>query len=115
MEAPTTPKFVPSAGELSQVERDLRFHPCTVENPRTLAREEIARFNRDGYLKGRRIFDDAEIAEIRRYFDDLLERTLAAGADSYSISTAHLRHGRVYDLLIDSRLVALVRDLIGEN
>jgi len=115
MNAPTTPKFVPSADELSRVERDLRFHPSTVEDPRTLTRAEIERFNRDGYLKGMHIFDNAEIAEIRRYFDDLLARTLAAGGDSYSISTAHLRYGRVYDLLTDPRLVARVRDLLGDN
>lgn len=111
----TSPNFIPTADELSRVERDLRFHPSTVENPRTLTREDIARFNRDGYLKGMRIFADDEIAAIRRYFDDLLARTLAAGGDSYSISTAHLTHGRVYDLLTDSRLVARVTDLIGDD
>ncbi|MCU1237025.1 MAG: Phytanoyl-CoA dioxygenase [Candidatus Solibacter sp.] len=111
----TSPNFIPTADELSRVERDLRFHPSTVENPRILTREDIARFNRDGYLKGMRIFADDEIAAIRRYFDDLLARTLAAGGDSYSISTAHLTHGRVYDLLTDSRLVARVTDLIGDD
>ena len=69
----------------------------------------MAAFNRDGYLKGIRIFSDAEIAGIRGYFDDLLARTLAAGGDSYSISTAHLRYGRVYDLLTHPRIVAYVR------
>jgi ectoine hydroxylase-related dioxygenase (phytanoyl-CoA dioxygenase family) len=62
-----------------------------------------------------RIFSPAEIADIRAYFDDLLARTLAAGGDSYSISTAHLRHGRVYDLLTDTRIVAHVADLLGED
>ena len=75
----------------------------------------MAAFNRDGYLKGIRIFSDAEIAGIRRYFDELLARTLAAGGDSYSISTAHLRYGRVYDLLTHPRIVACVTDLLGEN
>jgi ectoine hydroxylase-related dioxygenase (phytanoyl-CoA dioxygenase family) len=97
------------------VKRDLRFHPSTVENPGTLTREEIARFNRDGYLTGMRIFSDAETAGIRLYFDELLARTLASGGDSYSISTAHLRYGRVHDLLTDRRLVARVKDLLGDN
>jgi ectoine hydroxylase-related dioxygenase (phytanoyl-CoA dioxygenase family) len=66
-------------------------------------------------LKGIRIFSDAEMAGIRGYFDELLARTLAAGGDSYSISTAHLRYGRVYDLLTDARIVARIRDLAGEN
>ena len=115
MNTPPAPRFVPTAEELSELKRDLRFHPATGENPRTLTREQIARFNRDGYLKGIRIFSENEIMEIRRYFDDLLAKTLASGGDSYSISTAHLRYGRVYDLLTDRRPVALVKDLLGEN
>jgi non-heme Fe2+,alpha-ketoglutarate-dependent halogenase len=109
------PRFIPATEELGRIQRDLRFHPSTTENPKRLTPAEIAAFNRDGYLKGIQIFRDDEIAGIRRYFDELLSKTLAAGGDSYSISTAHLRYGRVYDLLCDSRIVAIVKDLIGEN
>ena len=84
-------------------------------NPVTLTREQIAGFNRDGYVAGIRIFDEEEITAIRCYFDELLARTLAAGGDSYSISTAHLRYGRVYDLLTHPRIVACIKDLIGHN
>jgi non-heme Fe2+,alpha-ketoglutarate-dependent halogenase len=66
-------------------------------------------------LTGLRTFSDTEIEDIRSYFDELLARTLAAGGDSYSISTAHLRFGRVYDLLTHPRIVAHVKDLIGED
>jgi non-haem Fe2+, alpha-ketoglutarate-dependent halogenase len=111
----TPPNFIPSAEELTRVKRDLRFHPSTVEHPKTLTRAEVERFNREGYLKGMRIFAEDEITGIRRYFDELLANTLAAGGDSYSISTAHLTHGRVYDLLTDSRLVARVTDLLGPD
>jgi ectoine hydroxylase-related dioxygenase (phytanoyl-CoA dioxygenase family) len=110
-----TPQFIPTTSDLSTVERDLRFHPCPNQHLQTLIPAQIESFNRDGYLKGIRIFDAAEIADIRTYFDDLLARTLAAGGDSYSISTAHLRHGRVYDLLTHPRIVAYVRDLLGDN
>ena len=111
----STTKYIPTAEDLSTVERDLRFHPSTVQNPKQLAPEQVAGFNRDGYLKGIQIFNEQESADIRRYFDELLARTLAAGGDSYSISTAHLRHGRVYDLLTDPRIVACVKDLVGDN
>src|SRR5450432_1847606 len=111
----STPKFIPTAEELSQVERDLRVHPSAVAHPKRLTAEQIAAFNRDGYLKGIRIFSEEEMAGIRGYFDRLLARTLAAGGDSYSISTAHLSYGRVYDLLTHPRIVACVRDLLGEN
>jgi len=61
------------------------------------------------------VFNAEEMADIRRYFDDLLASTLAAGGNSYSISTAHLRYGRVYDLLTNPTIVSYVKDLLGEN
>jgi non-heme Fe2+,alpha-ketoglutarate-dependent halogenase len=115
MDTSSAPNFIPSTEELAKTQRELRFYPSTVENPKTLTREQIADFNRNGYLAGIRIFNEEEIADIRAYFDDLLARTLAAGGDSYSISTAHLRFGRVYDILTHPRIVACVRDLLGEN
>src|SRR3982750_2043922 len=111
----TQPTFIPSTDELSRMERDLRFHPSAVRNPTTLSAEQVESFNREGYLKGIRVFAAAEIAGIRAYFDELLAHTLAAGGDSYSISTAHLRHGRVYDLLTHPRIVARVKDLLGQD
>jgi ectoine hydroxylase-related dioxygenase (phytanoyl-CoA dioxygenase family) len=115
MSTSITPKFIPSTEELNNLERDLRFHPSMTEHPITLTLEQVAAFNRNGYLAGIRIFDEEEIADIRHYFDELLARTLAAGGDSYSISTAHLRHGRVYDILTHPRIVGPIKDLLGEN
>jgi hypothetical protein len=111
------PKFAisPSDTDLDNLPRDLQFFPCRNDQPVLLAREDIERFNRDGFLSRLRIFDREEIARHRAYFDQLLEQTLAAGGDSYSISTAHLKHGRVYDLLTHPRIVAHVKDLLGEN
>lgn len=108
-------KMIPGQTELDQIERDLRFHPAENDAPKVLSREQIAQFNRDGYIRGIRIFGDAEITGIRAYFDALLAKTLAAGGDSYSISTAHAKYGPVYDLLTDRRIVACVKDLLGEN
>jgi non-haem Fe2+, alpha-ketoglutarate-dependent halogenase len=109
------PTFIPTTEALRTVARDLRFYPSTAKHPRRLAAGQVEAFNRDGYLTGIPVFEADEIAEIRRYFDGLLARTLAAGGDSYSISTAHLRYGRVYDLLADPRIVSWVADLIGED
>ena len=44
-----------------------------------------------------------------------MSQALASGADSYSISSAHLKHGRVYDILCHPRIVALVKDLLGDD
>ena len=115
MTAKTDFIMIPGQNELDQLERDLRFHPTLNEHPRKLTGDQIAKFNREGYIRGIRIFSDAEISEIRGYFDRLLAKTLAAGGDSYSISTAHAKHGRVYDILTDRRIVECVKDLLGED
>jgi ectoine hydroxylase-related dioxygenase (phytanoyl-CoA dioxygenase family) len=115
MNSTATPKFIPTTEELSKLQRDLRFHPAKTTDPKALTPDQVSAFNRDGYLAGIRIFDEEEANSIRRYFDDLLAKTLAAGGDSYSISTAHLRYGRVYDILTHPRIVACVKDLIGED
>ena len=115
MTQPPLFKIIPDNNELDRIERDLSFHTLGVENPSTLTREQIAAFNRDGFLKGIHIFNQDEIAAHRRYFGDLLERVVAAGGDSYSISTAHLKYPQIYDLLAHPRIVAVVKDLLGEN
>jgi ectoine hydroxylase-related dioxygenase (phytanoyl-CoA dioxygenase family) len=115
MQPKTEFQIVPGADELQQVERDLRFRAATSATPVKLTNSQLDGFNRDGFVKPIRIFEDAEIGEIRDYFDGLLADALASGGDSYSISTAHLKHGRVYDMLSDPRIVDCVSDLLGEN
>jgi len=112
---PTTFNAIPGQDDLSQIPRDLSFHPCTNANPKVLTLEHIARFNQDGYLKPFRIFSPVEMTSIRKYFDNLLAKYLADGKDSYSISSAHLRHGRVWDLLTNPKIVAIVEDLLGPS
>jgi non-heme Fe2+,alpha-ketoglutarate-dependent halogenase len=108
-------KAVPTQEELDALARDLRFHPVVNPGPKTLTPDQVERFNRDGYLKPFRVFDQAEADALRAYFDKLLAGVLAAGGSSYSISTAHANYGRVYDVLTHPRIVALVKDLLGED
>jgi len=112
-----TPQFkiIPNNTELDQIDRDLRFHALGIENPSALTRDQIAAFNRDGFLRPIRVFDEDAIGAHRCYFDSLLEMAIAAGGDSYSISTAHLKYPEVYDLLTHPPIVAVVKDLLGEN
>ena len=108
-------RMIPEQDLLASIQRELRFHPCENPHPRVLSREQVRQFNADGYLTGLRVFSAEEIAGHRRYFDQLLARVLAEGGDSYSISTAHLKYGKVYDLLANPKIVAYVADLLGEN
>lgn len=115
MASSTEFKAVLDQNTLSQVPRDLKFHPSVNDAPQSLTREQIAHFNRYGFIKGIEIFSPAEAQANRVYFDELLAKVLAAGGDSYSISTAHLKYGKVYDLLTHPRLIAVVKDLLGPN
>jgi non-heme Fe2+,alpha-ketoglutarate-dependent halogenase len=106
---------VPDQTDLEKMDRDLRFYPSQVADPSTLSRDQVTQYNRDGYVKNLTVFSPSETDQIRAYFDELLERAIAAGGDSYSISSAHLTYGRVYDLLREPRIVALVQDILGED
>ncbi|MBA4188545.1 MAG: phytanoyl-CoA dioxygenase family protein [Planctomycetaceae bacterium] len=115
MNAPTTFNAIPEQDDLAAVNRTLDFHPSKTIAPKILTPERIAQFNRDGYLMPFRIFSESEAADLRAYFDKLLAQYAGEGKDSYSISTAHLRHGRVWDVLTNPRIVAIVTDLLGPS
>ena len=106
-------KIIPDQGAVDATERDLRFHPSPVTEPAILTLENVDHFNENGFVQPIRIFDGSEVDDLRGYFDRLLEQAIAEGSDSYSISTAHLKYGRVYDLLTHPRIVACVQDLLG--
>ena len=106
---------IPTEEELAKLGRDLHFYDVDNDSPKVLTTEQVSRYNRDGYVAPVRIYSEAEIASIRSYFDDLLKRVMQAGGDSYSISSAHLKYGPVYDILTDSRIVDVVADLLGED
>lgn len=108
-------KIIPDTSEIDAIERDLSFYPSTATEPRALSPEQVQSYNNDGFVRPVRIFAESEIADIRAYFDELLAQVIADGGDSYSISTAHLKYGRVYDLITDSRIVDCVKDLLGER
>ncbi len=107
--------IIPSDDDLESMDRDLSFHPAGVKTLTTLTRSQVDHFNATGYVAPLNIFDADEINDIRQYFDDLLAKVIAEGGNSYSISSAHLKYGRVYDLLHDERIVNPVADLLGEN
>jgi non-haem Fe2+, alpha-ketoglutarate-dependent halogenase len=115
MSQPAAFKAVPTQEDLAAMTRDLRFHPAVNSKPKALTQSQIEQFNRDGYLKPFRIFEQAEGDDLRRYFDRLLAQVLAQGGNSYSISTAHAKYGRVFDVLTHQRIVSLVSDLLGDN
>lgn len=115
MTAPNIFQPIPGQDDLRQITRDLSFHPCGNAAPKVLTREQIEHFNRNGYILPLRIFTESEVATLRTYFDNLLAKYMSEGKDSYSISSAHLRHGRVWDVLTNPKIVSIVSDLLGES
>lgn len=112
---PTNFAITPTQAELDQLQRDLKFHPAGAIHAKVLTAEQVSQFNELGYVAPLSILTADEIADYRNYFDNLLQQAIAAGGDSYSISSAHLKHGRVWDLLTHPRIVSFVQDLLGEN
>ncbi|MEM6690664.1 MAG: phytanoyl-CoA dioxygenase family protein [Planctomycetota bacterium] len=107
--------IIPDRQSIGSVEREIRFFPSQVTAPKSLTCEQVQAFNEDGYLGPLPVYDSEAITEIRQYFDGLLAEALAAGRDSYSISSAHMKHGRVYDMLTHPKIVSYVQDLLGED
>lgn len=110
-----TYSIVPTDQELQSLDRDLRFYPSSNDAPKCLTRQQIDGFNADGYVAPLQIFDNDEITAIRSYFDGLLARVIQSGGDSYSISSAHMKYGPVYDILTNAKIVDYVSDLLGDN
>ena len=94
---------------------DLQFHPAKFSENGPLPVEDIDHYNQQGYLTGIRIFSKCEADNLRAYFDGLLNQVLAEGGNSYSISTAHLTYGRVWDLLNNSKITSYVTSILGPN
>jgi non-heme Fe2+,alpha-ketoglutarate-dependent halogenase len=106
---------IPTEAELATLKRDLRFHPVGNPTPEHLSRSQIEHYNSQGFIAPLNVYSASEILSIRQYFDDLLNRVIAEGGNSYSISSAHLKYGPVYDILTEPRIVDYVADLMGEN
>ncbi len=107
--------IIPDRESIATVDRDIRFFPSPTVEPRSLSPADLETWNRDGYLGPLDVYDQTAIADIRCYFDTLLADALAEGRDSYSISSAHLKHARVWEMLTNERIVGYVSDLLGED
>ena len=107
--------IIPQYDSIDQIERDLGFFPAKEQSCKTLTTEQVKHYNENGYVSNLEIFSKREADDLREYFDALLEEAIEAGGDSYSISTAHFKHAKVYDLLKHSNIVNYVKDILGEN
>lgn len=108
-------QVIPDDKDLESLRRQLTFHPAQPTGAKTLTAPQVEGYNRDGFVRPVSIYSAGEIADIRSYFDRLLKTTIAAGGNSYSISTAHMKYAGVYDILTNPKIVACVADLLGDD
>ncbi len=97
--------------------RDLSFHPVDPHRARTLPEEDVARFNRDGFVSPLPVFSPAEIDPIRSYIDDLLRAVMSAPdrRNSYSVNTYHVVCAGLYDLIGTPSILDYVEDIVGPD
>tara|TARA_Y100000588_G_C14014544_1_gene821498 strand:+ start:88 stop:918 length:831 start_codon:yes stop_codon:yes gene_type:complete len=105
----------PADEELDALDRELVFSPTVNDSPEFLTQEQIDSYNEHGFLMPFVGLDSSEIGELRRFFDNVLKESQDAGEDGYSINTAHLRFGCIYDLMSNPKILSVVSDLLGPN
>ena len=105
----------PSPSQLAELPRVMGFVPATNNAPSVLTAGQIEAYNSQGYLMPFDGLQEAEARELRAYFDGVLATFMELGRTSYSISTAHLRFKRIYELVQHPAIVAPVADLLGQN
>ena len=98
-----------------ELQRDLRFVPLGVDEPKVLTPEQIDRYNTDGFLFPIDIFSATEMAEIRAYIDDLVPKALAAGWGNYDVVNWHKTCRGIWDLITEPRIIDVVADLLGDS
>ncbi len=105
----------PSPSQLAELPRQMKFFPSVNANPKTLSPAQVKQYNEQGYLMPFNGLDRDEAREIRAFFDGVLAAYIELGRSSYSISTAHLRFARIYQLVQHPRILDAVSDLLGPN
>lgn len=98
-------------------DRDLTFYPVDPLQAETLTPTQLKQFNEVGFISPVDIFTSAEMDALRDYIDDLIATVLAAEdqRNAYSINSYHLVCQRLYDVAVEPRILACVKDLLGEE
>ena len=96
-------------------DRELGFHPVENPTPRRLTPDQVARFNRDGFLSPLPGLDAEQTESFRHYFDWLINEVVSADdrRNSYSINNYHQVCQRMHDLIRTPVFVEYATDILG--
>jgi len=86
----------------------------TTHTPRRLTPPQVEEFHAQGYLKGFRVFSDAEVAGFQALYERVLE-LLPPGKNVNFVNWWHKRNRTLYDLCMDPRLLDFAEDLLGPS
>ena len=99
-----------------ECEKDLSFVPVEVEKAKTLSRSQIEFYNREGYVNAFDAFTGTEIEQTRSYFNDLLYKVENVyGGNSYTINGYHSFCKGIANIMMNTKILDCVEDIIGPN
>ncbi len=105
----------PVTDAMPDLKRDLRFIPVRNDNPRKLTKDQVRQYNEKGFIFPLDVFSPDEIAVHREYFNQLMDKALKAGWNSYSINCWQTFCPGLYDLTMEPRILDYVQDLLGPD
>jgi hypothetical protein len=79
-----------------------------------LTPQQVDQYHAKGYLKGFRVFSEAEVARLREEYPKLV-RLLPPGKKISFVNWWHKRNRFLYDLCTDPRLLDYAEDLLGPS
>lgn len=92
---------------------DLSFKPAVTPHPKRLTQDQIAQYNREGYVQPFPIFGAEGIAANAAYFDTLVSQM---GDDArYAVNCYQARLSGLYDLATNPDILDHVEDIVGPN
>ena len=95
----------------------IAFHPSPPERAKTLERDQVRRFNADGFVRPLDALTGAEVDAARAYFESLLSRMQAMkdGRNTYALDGYHLRCRSIWEMALHPRILDYVEDLLGPD
>lgn len=96
---------------LHEIGMDLSFHPVEPKNLRRFTPEQLADYNRDGYISDITLFEGEHLQQLQAFFENESERALVYDG----FRSFHHTVPELYDIVTDPLLVEYLQDLLGTN
>ena len=96
---------------------DIAFYPSPPNRAKTLASDQIRRFNADGFVRPLDALTADQVDSARAYFESLLSRMQAMqdGRNTYALDGYHLRCRGIWEMALTPAILDYVEDLLGPD